>query len=102
VEPEPLAAGEFFYDAPTSADAMMAGERHLFAKQAMEWAFRYAAQTYKLRPDQFTVFADRIVAQAPDGAIALDNTLCLLEVLSMADYDVWREGGAIVVLRGPK
>jgi hypothetical protein len=97
-----LRPGEFFYDAPTAADAMMAGRWHLLAKEALTWAFRYEARKYELRPEQFVVVADRIEAQASDGSLALNDTLRLLEVLSLGEYDVWREGVTIVVLRGPK
>lgn len=89
-EPQP---GEFFYDAPTAADAMMAGKRHLIANEA--------AQTL-LCHWYVRVIGDRIEPAHADTNAAADYAGRLMQTLEAAGYDVWREGVAIVVLRGPK
>lgn len=83
--------GEFFYDAPTYADAMAAGQRRRLAEEALAGIESGEASVL------YTIVSDRISPRAigPDAAYMIVDLAAELEVCG---YDVWREGTWLVVL----
>jgi hypothetical protein len=88
-------SGEFVFNAPTVVDAMMAGERHVLAREALEDA--------NAHPHAYVVVGDRIEPQPANTQSASEMIADLAHVLDAVGYNVWREGLALVVLskRGP-
>lgn len=91
-----LQDGEFFFDAPTSADAAMAGRRHNLAVEALESLPEVA--TGADFEDVFQVAADRIEWSRSDTSGALGELANLHNALEAHGFEVWREGLALLVL----
>lgn len=87
--------GEWFYDAVTSADAIMAGQRRLLAEEALETLD--LETTAKMQP-LFMILADRIEWNRLDTTDALGALAELHNTLEARGFEVWREGLALLVL----
>ena len=88
-----LQDGEFFFDAPTSADAAMAGRRHNLAVEALESLGDERWVGY------FGVVRDRIEWNVGAGtATALEAITSMARALEALGFEVWREGLALLVL----
>lgn len=84
-----LEPGEFFFDAPTTADAAMAGRRHNLAVHALQM----------VNADEvFSVFGDRVECRHANTARALQCSAELSNALEALGFEVWREGLALLVL----
>lgn len=91
-----LGEGCFLYDAPTSADAAMAGRRHDLAVEALE-SLPEAATGADFE-DIFKVVADRIEWSRADTSGALSALADLHNTLEARGFEVWREGLGLLVL----
>jgi hypothetical protein len=91
-----LQDSEFFFDAPTAADAAMAGRRHNLAVEALESL--PGASTGADLKDVFQVVADRIEWSRADTSGALSALADLHNTLEERGFEVWREGLALLVL----
>lgn len=84
--------GEFFYDAPTYADAMAAGQRRRLAEEAM----RATNQAWIRR--EFRVVADRIEPATSELSEVVSLRSDLQKLFAELGFDVWSEGTGLVVL----
>jgi hypothetical protein len=90
---EPVEGCEFFYHAPTAADAAMAGRRHNLACEALE------AVDGEPAGNGFQVIGERLeLTVEADVSVAQGAVLRLQGVLEEEGYDVWRDGCALLVL----
>lgn len=88
-----LSADEFLFDAPTAADAAMAGRRHNLAVEALESIGDERWVGY------FGVVRDRIEWNVGAGtATALEAISAMATALEERGFEVWREGLALLVL----
>lgn len=87
--------GEWFYDAPTLADAVMAGQRRLLAEEALETLD--IETTAKMQP-LFMILADRIEWNRLDATGALSALAELHNALEPLGFEIWREGLGLLVV----
>lgn len=87
-DPDPVT--EFLYDAPTYADAMAAGQRRIFAEEALK--------ELKIAQERLVIVGDRIEPRASRTEDAIEASEAIKDALTIYGFDVWREGTGLVVL----